>query len=59
MESLADKGASQLYMLEAARAGHESEVARLFALDPSLVDARTTDWYQQTPLHLAATNKRP
>jgi len=46
-------GRHQIYMLEAARAGHEN---RLFALDPSLVNVRTTDWHQQTPLHLAAEN---
>jgi len=43
-------------MLEAARVGHEDIVARLFSIDPSLVDARTTDGYRLTPLHLAATN---
>jgi len=57
MESLVDQPASQLQkILEAASAGHESDVARLLALDPSLVDART-DRYEQTPLHhLAATH---
>jgi len=43
-------------MIEAARAGNESDVARLFALSPSLVNARTASWYHETPLHLAAIN---
>jgi len=28
----------------------------LLSMDPSLVDARTADYYQKTPLHLAAAN---
>lgn len=47
METQADQYAFQLRsdMLEAARAGRESDVARLFALDPSLVDTRPAGWY--------------
>jgi len=41
----------QTAMLEAAKAGHESEVAHLLALDPG---ACTTDGYQLQPLLLAA-----
>jgi len=55
--SLAHKDASQRQtaMLEAARKGDEDIVALLLAMDPLLVDARTTGWYQETPLHLAVT----
>jgi len=52
--SLADQ--LQIDMLEAARAGHESEVARLLALNPSLVDSSITAGFPHTPLHVAARN---
>jgi len=41
-------------MLEAAQAVRDI-VARLLSMDPSLVNARATNVYENTPLHLAAT----
>jgi len=51
---LADPSHLETAMLEAASKGRESIVARLFALNPSLVDVHTKYWDQETPLHLAA-----